>query len=515
MREYLVGYEFLRSSLGLSAFACALPARVSSVAKITIQEDRLAVPLSVAPQTNLPLAHVLFAIKHEGVNLQILAQSLQRVTSDEMVAAVLESPGGKYVRIAAFLWERFNGVTLEGLPEVVGPYAALFDEDKYIVGPAQRNSRWRVDCNGLGPIGINGYCPMIEKTLAIQSLLALDTLERAKSFASSLDSDLLDRTLAWSYLSETQSSFAIERETPSHSKAEAFAQLLRHASYPEVMTEEYLVQLQNLSMTNPLQHDFQFRNRVNWLHNGGSGALGVTYVPPPPDFIPSMMDALMQMINQPPASVNPLVTGALASFAFVLAHPFMDGNGRLSRFLFHKVVASAQGLDGMVLPISIAMQRNEKEYLAALKSFSAPARKLWRVMMIDEGQYDLQFNGDDAIYRYWDATACVEFGLRMAEQALEIDLKEETRFLQKFDLAYKRVSQAIDVNNNTLSLIIRLCLKNEGSLSKTKQKLFLGKGISQSTISRIEECCTRICNGFDNGEYDDSSAVDYFLTPKN
>lgn len=495
MAEKMVGYEFLRSSLGLSAFPCALPARISNVAKVTNQEDRLAVPALVAPKTENPLDHVLFGLKHEGVNLQILAQALQRISSEQMAEAVQMSPGGKYVRIAAFLWERFNNKVLVGLPDAVGPYVTLFDESKYITGANQRNSRWRVDCNGLGPIGMHGYCPIIEKTSAIQDLLALNTIERAKAFTSTLDADLLDRTLSWSYLSETQSSFAIERETPSNSKAEAFAQLLRHASHPKEVTEEYLVELQNLSMTNPLQHDVQFRNQLNWLHNGGSGALGVTYVPPPPDLIPSIMDALMAIINHTPAGVNPLVIGALASFAFVLAHPFMDGNGRLSRFLFHKVVASTPGLNGMVLPISIAMQRNEKDYLSALKSFSARARKLWRVIMIDEGQYDLRFIGDDAIYRYWDATQCVEFGLRMAEQALELDLKEEVSFLQKFDLAYKKASQYIDINNNSLSLLIRLCLQNDGTLSKTKQKLFLSKGISQKDIDFIENCCKDICEG--------------------
>lgn len=33
--------------------------------------------------------------------------------------------------------------------------------------------------------------------------------------------------------------------------------------------------------------------------------------------------------------VDPLVAAACVSFGFVLIHPFMDGNGRLSRFLFH------------------------------------------------------------------------------------------------------------------------------------------------------------------------------------
>ena len=36
-------------------------------------------------------------------------------------------------------------------------------------------------------------------------------------------------SLAWAYLSETEDSFAIEREKPSADKAEAFVQLLKQA----------------------------------------------------------------------------------------------------------------------------------------------------------------------------------------------------------------------------------------------------------------------------------------------
>jgi Fic family protein len=247
-------------------------------------------------------------------------------------------------------------------------------------------------------------------------------------------------------------------------------------------------------MTHPFQHDVGFRNRLNWLHNGGSGALGVTYIPPPPDILPSIMNGIMHLVNCPPSHVNPLILGSLVSFAFVFAHPFMDGNGRLSRFLFHKVVCTAHRMHGMVLPISMAMQRNEKDYLRALQSFSNQARRLWQVLMIDEGQFDFQFTGDTSIYRYWDATPCIEFGLQMAEQALEIDLKTEARFLQQFDAAYQRIRREIDLNNHTLSLMIRLTLLNKGTLSNNKRKMFEAKGVPESLLTRIETICSEVAS---------------------
>jgi hypothetical protein len=395
--------------------------------------------------------------------------------------------------MVAYLWEQFTGRELGGLPEAVGPYVELFDAARYITGKPQRDTRWRVDFNGLGSIR---YCPTVERTPRIAELLEKNTLQRAQAFIAGMDPDLLERTMSWSYLSETESSFAIERETPSPSKAEAFAALLKQAHDKTPITEAYLVQLQNLAMTNPMQQDVQFRNRINWLRGGGSGVLGVTYVPPSPDLLPEVMQAIMDLLNHPPPDVSPLIMGAIASFAFVFAHPFMDGNGRLSRFLFHKAVCQSQVLQqGLVLPVSIAMSRNESGYLQALKSFSSPARKLWDVSMIDESSFDFEFKGDVSIYRYWDATPCVEFGLEMAEQSLEVDLRQETDFLQKFDTIYKRVSQEIDVNNNTLSLMVRVCLQNKGQFSNTKRKYFLAKGNSDVAMNVVEKIALEVING--------------------
>src|SRR5262245_5742237 len=104
-----VGYEFLRGSLGLSAFAPEVPAEVRPVTKVMPANGLLAIPAHVAPGSDDTLDHVLFALKHEGVNLQILAQALRRIPADRMLAALSQTPNGQYIRIAAFLWEHFNG----------------------------------------------------------------------------------------------------------------------------------------------------------------------------------------------------------------------------------------------------------------------------------------------------------------------------------------------------------------------------------------------------------------------
>lgn len=85
------------------------------------------------------------------------------------------------------------------------------------------------------------------------------------------------------------------------------------------------------------------------------------------------------------------------------------------------------------------MKRNEAAYLSALQSFSTPMRRHWEVRWLDDESYDLRFQGDEALYRYWDATQVVEFSLDMARQALEKDLREETEFLDRFDRVYRQI----------------------------------------------------------------------------
>ena len=292
----------------------------------------------------------------------------------------------------------------------------------------------------------------------------------------------------WAYLSETNGSYAIERESPSVSKAEAFATLLARAHLREILNEEYLVSLQNLAVSNPIDKAVQFRVQQNWLRNGLTGALGVTYFPPPKDHLMSIMEGVIELANNDDPIIDPLVRGALSSFGFVFAHPFMDGNGRLSRFLFHKVVCSSGKLpDGLVLPISIAMKRNEAQYLVALESFSKPARAQWKVLYVDDQSVDAQFNGDIDIYRYWDATHCVTFGLQMAQQALDRDLKQESDFLQRFDIVYKAVNESIDMNNNDLVVVVRYCLQNDGLLSNNRRKQLISKGHSVELIDKIQD----------------------------
>ena len=479
----VVGYEFLRRSLRLTGFVEARPAEVRPVTRVMPADGLLAVPAHVAPQGEDSLGHVLFALKHEGVNLQLLAQALPTLPAERLQAALHQTPNGQYIRIACFLWEGYTGQRLGERPEIAVGYVDVFDPAQYVTGPAQRDARWRVNFNGLGSLR---YCVTVERTPAIEAAMASDILGRADAFVQSLGPAMLDRALAWAYLHETEDSYAIENEKPSEDKARAFVQLLHQAHEGRPLTEDYLAELQASTVINPLDRAVQFRTEQNWLRGPSRGSAGVTYVPPWPSLAVQLMDEWMAFANSAPLQIDAIVAASVACFGFVFIHPFMDGNGRLSRFLFHKALCTSGKLrKGVLLPVSVAMKRNEADYLAVLQGYSRQARERVQVTWVDEGEYLFEFKTDDAIFRYWDATACVEFGFRMAAQALDVELRRETQFLARYDRVVRAVDGRVDIRGSDLGTLVVIGLDNEGVISKKKRKRFADR-VPQAHFDLIE-----------------------------
>lgn len=469
---YSVGYGHLSEVLPIKAFPVKRPAFVQPVTRIEAIGGSLSVPQYVAPKPGDLLGHIIFALKYEGVNLAILAQALTYIDGKTLVAAITEAPSSAYLRKVCFLWEHFNRRQLDYADNPRGAAAVLFDPKRYVTGQNVRNNRWRVDFNGLGTLD---YCATVERTPELQELLDFDILEQAKAFIDSLPTEMMDRTITWAYLSETENSFAIEREAPNHQKSERFVQLLRQAHQRQPLTEDYLVALQNSTVSNPHDRAVAFRHEQNHLSNALRGAAGVTYVPPEPALCRELMGHLMAFANTAPEQIDALVAAAIASFGFVFLHPFMDGNGRLSRFLIHLALCRSGALqNGLLLPVSVAMKRDERGYLEALQSFSKPARAFWDVGWLDAEQMTFDFTGHPSIYRYWDATECVTFTLEMAKRALEVELREETLFLQRFDALVKVVNEHYDVRGNVLNKLVMQCLEQKGIVSKGRRKQYLG-----------------------------------------
>lgn len=459
----MIGYEFLLSKIGIRMMPLPQPARIKPVTRVESMPEMLAIPRNVAPDDDSILSHVLFALRYETIQIPILEQALCLVPADELLAGLARQPQGGYLRRAAYLWEKANGQPLP-LPQETtgGNYLEIFDPNEYYTGRIwERSQKYRVVFNGIGPYE---FCPVVKRDAGMEKA-GVEILGRLNEWAiDPKNAELLDRVMSWAYLSETRDSYAIENEVPSPDKEQAFLQAMAHLRDKTPLSEEYLVQLQNTVISNPIKAEVQFRAAQNWLQRGGRGAAAVRYVPPAPDSMMTLMDGFMRMANAQD-DVPPLVKAALVSFGFVFIHPFMDGNGRLSRLLAHHTLNFKGALPDVkgspaILPLSVAMKRNEKEYLSALESFSLPARALWDVTHISDSDFVFDFKSSPLVYAHWSGQKAAEFVTACAGEALEQSLIEEAVYLQGYDQAFEKIDKSYDLPNKTINLLIQWIHQN-------------------------------------------------------
>jgi Fic family protein len=65
------------------------------------------------------------------------------------------------------------------------------------------------------------------------------------------------------------------------------------------------------------------------------------YVPPNADKVPALMEVTIEEMNTIPVQ-DGMLRGILTHLWFVWAHPFVDGNGRVARFLMNAALLAAR-----------------------------------------------------------------------------------------------------------------------------------------------------------------------------
>ena len=425
-----------------------------------------------------------FALKYEGVNLQVLALLFEQTGAKEISQWLEASPTSVYARRAGYLFEWLTGRELQHATPERSRYVPVVDADlQFALPDGDRNKRYRVIDN---LPGCKQFCPLIRKSEALQRWTVLNLKERTRQVIAKYDVDLLRRAAEFLYLKETQSSFEVEREKPSHSRAQRFAGLLRLAEVDEPLTAEKLAELQN-AVIDPRFHEFHWRAEQNWIGDDLGYRKKIALVPARPEDLPGLMDGLLFTANrvrnagwlksedhgsnqgESDAELDPVVLAAMVAFGFVFIHPFMDGNGRIHRYLIHHVLAQAGFTPrGIVLPVSAVILANLDRYIECLEIFS---KSLVQKTRFDPDAPAIPAVGNDAVYfRYFDATPQVEFLYWALERTVTTDLPREIDFLLGYDRAHTALNARLDWPRNTLGLFIRLVHQNGGRLSETKRR---------------------------------------------
>lgn len=486
-----VGQLALREMFGLAVPSPAVESYVGPGARRTEIQRHHAVefyPARYTPADDSAVSHLTFALRHEPIDLRILVGSLKAIAPDDLAAWVRREPTGAYSRRVWFFYETFTGRTLDVPAASTGNYVEALNPERHLVTDRRDSPRHRVIDNLLGG---SGMCAIVRRTPRLTAYLSEKLDEETRALTADYDEAILARAVSFLYTKETRSSFAIEGETPSASRTERFVAALKRAPTFAPSNKAEFLRLQGVIVDSryAAQDWRDFQNFVGEIV--GHHRQDVRFIAPKPEDVSDLMDAWMAMtrrlIDSP--AVDPVIAAAVSSFAFVFVHPFEDGNGRLHRFLIHHVLAK-RGFSppGLMFPVSAAILRDQRSYDEALETFSKPLFDFIEWRFTSDPEIGV-LNDTANLYRYFDATPLAEYLFDRVADTIRVDLREELAFVETYDRALASVREIVDMPDRRASLFVRLCLQNNGRLSRTKRSQF--SELSDDEVSRMEAAVQR------------------------
>lgn len=440
------------------------------------------------PKTYLPedtfAGHLEFALKYDGLNLEILAALFAVIDPQELEVYVLSAVTGKYTRQVWFLYEWLTEKQLH-IPDItMGNYVNLLaPAGYYTVDAPIRSKRHRINNNLLGT---KDFCPIVRRTVTLQAFEKKQLALLAQNTVKHFNEAVIERAIHYLYIKETKSSFAIEHEQPNEKRQARFIALLKTIGF-EVLTKEKLVELQN-AIVDERFADTDYRHSQNYVGETLSNyRQKLHYISPCPADVEHLMAGLLaitKLIKHP--TMDAVVVATLLAFGFVFIHPFEDGNGRLHRFLIHYVLMQMGFTsEGMIFPVSSVMLQESQKYNACLEKFSKPLLSLIQHTLEDDGHL-IVHNHTQNFYRFMDMTTMVEYLYTVIEQTITHDFVDELNFIVNYDAVRIQMKTIVDLPNRLADLFIKLCLENKGQVSKTKRARYFAK-LTEVEIAELEK----------------------------
>lgn len=427
-----------------------------------------------------------FALRYEGVNLEILQALYQKINPADLTQWVRSEPTSRYSRRAWFLYEWLTGKLLDVLSAVAGNFVEALDPKlQYPAGQSIPSKRHRVH-NNLP--GTRGFCPLIRRTEKLEQFRALHLNERVKNVTGEIHPDLLARAAAFMLLKDSRASFAIEGETPSKNRAERWGRAIGQAGLYPLVTEE-LLRLQSIVIEDNRFVELGIRHKGGFIgvHDRITGQPIPDHISARWEDLGELMDGLFgayQLLKN--QGGDPILLATIISFGFVFIHPFEDGNGRIHRYLIHHVLAECGFTPkGLVFPVSAVILERIDTYRQVLEFYSHSRIKFIEWESTGEGNVNVT-NETINLYRYFDATRQAEFLYDCVRETIERTLPEELTYLEQYDALKTAITVRYDMPNPTIDLLIRFLHQNNGVLSKrAREKEF--NALTEEECAELEK----------------------------
>lgn len=436
-----------------------------------------------APSPDLE-GHLTFALKYEGLDLAILKRLFAVLAPVEIESVVRSKPTGSYARRIWFLYEWLLRRRLD-LPDAArGNYEPVLDPEQQWCTRGENSLRHRVR-NNLP--GTPDFCPLVFRTPALEEFVAMDLAVRARQAVARVPKDVMARAAAFLLLQDSLSSYAIEGERPPHNRIQRWGRAIGEAGKRPIELDE-LLRLQALVIGDARFVRLGLREEGGFVgeHDRESRTPIPDHISARPEDLRALIDGLVAFDRGASRGIDAVIAAAVLAFGFVYVHPFVDGNGRIHRYLIHHVLAQ-RGFSptGIVFPVSAAILERFADYRAVLEDYSQrllPAIE-WRPTT--DGNVAVQNDTGD-FYRFFDATPHAEFLYSCVRKTIAEDLPRETEFLAAYDRFRGRIDGFVDMPSRTVDLLFRFLRQNGGRLSKRAREQEFSP-LTDGEVAEVEE----------------------------
>jgi len=442
------------------------------------------------PQDSL-YNQLVFSIKYEGINLLFFKKLFESIDELVIEELVKKEPLSQFSRRIWFLYEWLTQKTLN-LPDLKeGNYVPLLDGNlQYTIGKGDNSPRHRVRNNLPGTLN---FCPLVSRSEKLEKYIKEDLSEKTTGLVRNVHNDILLRTSAFLLLKDSKASFNIEGETPSNSRATRWGKVIGQAGNRPLSKEE-LLRLQQIVIENERFINMGFREEGGFVgeHERTTGEPIPEHISARWQDLDGLLDGLVKTDSKLEKSeFNPVLTATMIAFGFVFIHPFVDGNGRIHRYLIHHILAKMKFTpQGIIFPISAAILERIDDYRKVLESYSHPLLDFieWRTTQ-DHNVEVLNETAD--YYKYYDATLQAEFLFDCIDYTIKTIIPEEVSYLQNYDQMKAWLDDNYEMPDKTVAILIRFLEQNNGTLSnRARTKEF--SALTNDEILLIEQQYQRI-----------------------
>jgi hypothetical protein len=448
-------------------------------------------PSRYLPEENL-YKQITFALKYEGVDLLIFKKLFEALKKTELEEMIQQEIQGQFSRRIWFLYEWLMKTKLN-IPDLkTGNLVTVVDEKLQYAIDGVRSPRHKV-LNNLP--GNQDFCPLIRKTERLEKYIESNIRQEKSNYLNRVHKDILQRASSFLLLKDSKASFSIEGENPRNNRAARWGKAIGQAGKNELSIAE-LNRLQQLVIENDRFVKMGIRSQQGFI-----GDRDRATQEPIPDHIPARYEDLEKLMAGwlqtqkilTESRMDPVLVAAKIAFGFVFIHPFVDGNGRLHRYIIHHVLSKTGYTEqGIIFPISAFILTHIKDYAKSLESYSHPILNFIDWKPSENNNVEI-LNDTIDYYRYFDATAQAEFLFDCVHDTLVNIIPNEVEYLMKFDQFKSFLDHKYEMPDNMVSLLVGFLEQGNGTLSVRSLK----KEFSALTQKEVEEIETTFKEIFD------------------